>query len=206
MTKYGVSGVASKKFGYARVSMDNQDLALQLDALTSSGVCEDDIFIEKISGKLSKADRPQLDACMKTLREGNMLVVWKLDRLGRSLKDLINIIQELEERKIQFSSLTETINTSSPIGRLIFHIIGAFGEFERNLIKERSAAGLAAAKKRGIIGGRKRKLSKNQQTKLVLLYKTGTPVKSLLQTFRISRTCLYDYLHFNGIILRNVSE
>ncbi|MDR1481692.1 MAG: recombinase family protein [Synergistaceae bacterium] len=192
----------NKKLGYARVSMYNQDLALQLDALKIAGVKDADIYVEKISGRLSKAKRPQLDACLKKLKEGDILVVWKLDRLGRSLKDLLNIIQELEERKIRFSSLTETIDTSSPTGRLIFHVIAAFGEFERNLIKERSVAGLAAARKRGVVFGRRQKLSRKQQEKLIQFYKSGTPIKKLMDQFGISKTCLYDCLHTHNINLK----
>jgi DNA invertase Pin-like site-specific DNA recombinase len=192
----------NKKLGYARVSMCNQDLTLQLDALKIAGVKEDDIYVEKVSGRLSKAKRPQLDACLKKLNEGDVLVVWKLDRLGRSLKDLLNIIQELEERKIRFSSLTETIDTSSPTGRLIFHVIAAFGEFERNLIKERSGAGLAAAKKRGVVFGRHPKLSREQQKKLIASYKSGLPIKELNKLFGISKTYLYNCLRVHNISLK----
>jgi DNA invertase Pin-like site-specific DNA recombinase len=192
----------NEKFGYARVSMYNQDLALQLDALKVAGVDEANIYVEKISGKLGKAKRPQLSACLKKLTEGDSLIVWKLDRLGRSLKDLISIIQELEERKICFNSLTETIDTSSPTGRLIFHMIAAFGEFERNLIKERSAAGLAAARKRGVICGRQPKLSPKQQILLITHYKSGTPIKKLKEKFGISKTSLYDCLHAHHINLK----
>jgi DNA invertase Pin-like site-specific DNA recombinase len=182
--------------------MCSQDLTLQLDALEVAGVKKENIFVEKISGRLSKAKRPQLEACFETLREGDALIVWKLDRLGRSLKDLINLIHELDERKIRFHSLTETIDTSSPTGRLIFHMIAAFGEFERNLIKERCTAGLAAARSRGIIGGRRQKLSQKQQKTLVDSYKTGMTVSVLREEFSISKTCLYDYLRLNGISLR----
>jgi DNA invertase Pin-like site-specific DNA recombinase len=194
--------MSDKKLGYARVSMYNQDLALQLDALKIAGVEETDIFVEKISGRLSKAKRPQLNACLEKLKEGDILVVWKLDRLGRSLKDLLNIIQELEERKIRFSSLTETIDTSSPTGRLIFHVIAAFGEFERNLIKERSIAGLTAAKKRGIVCGRHPKLSRKQQEKLIASYKSRVPIKELKEQFGISKTYLYNCLSDHNISLR----
>ncbi|MDR1482902.1 MAG: recombinase family protein [Synergistaceae bacterium] len=194
--------MSNKKFGYARVSMCNQDLALQLDALKIAGVKEDDIYVEKISGRLSKAKRPQLNACLKKLKEGDSLVVWKLDRLGRSLKDLINIIQELEEKKIRINSLTETIDTSSPTGRLIFHMIAAFGEFERNLIKERSTAGLAAARKRGVVCGRHPKLSLKQQEQLITYYKAGVSIKKLKDQFSISKTYLYNCLHKHNICLK----
>jgi DNA invertase Pin-like site-specific DNA recombinase len=182
--------------------MCNQDLALQLDALKIAGVKESDIYVEKISGRLSKARRPQLDACLRKLTEGDSLVVWKLDRLGRSLKDLLNIIQELEERKILFSSLTETIDTSSPTGRLIFHVIAAFGEFERNLIKERSVAGLEAARKRGVVFGRRPKLSRKEQKSLIESYKSGVPVKEINRQFSISRTYLYNCLREYNVTLK----
>jgi DNA invertase Pin-like site-specific DNA recombinase len=198
----GFDAVINRKIGYARVSMYNQDLALQLDALKVAGVDEANIYVEKISGRLSKAKRPQLNACLKMLKEGDNLIVWKLDRLGRSLKDLINIVQELEERKISFSSLTETIDTSSPTGRLIFHIIAAFGEFERNLIKERSVAGLAAAKKRGVVCGRRHKLSMKQQEQLIKFYQSGASIKEIEELFLISKTCLYNCLNSHNITLK----
>lgn len=191
-----------RKFGYARVSMDRQDLALQFDALIAAGVNHSDIFVEKRSGSLGKSDRPQLKKCLKILKQGDTLVVWKLDRLGRSLKDLINFVQTLEERSIHFKSLTETIDTSSPTGRLIFHVIGAFGEFERNLIKERSLAGLAAARKRGVVGGRRYKLTIDQQQTLVGLYLNNTPIATIRDQFAISKTCLYDYLKMHNCQLR----
>ncbi|MDR2522850.1 MAG: recombinase family protein [Synergistaceae bacterium] len=192
----------NKKIGYARVSMGSQDLTLQLDALRTAGVDEENIFIEKISGRLSKSQRPQLLTCFRKLREGDTLIVWKLDRLGRSLKDLLNLIQELEERRVHFRSLTETIDTSSPTGRLIFHIIAAFGEFERNLTKERSLAGLASARARGIVGGRRHKLSNDDQKLLVHLYKKNIPIQIIRERFGISKSCLYDYLRLNNTILR----
>jgi DNA invertase Pin-like site-specific DNA recombinase len=195
--------VQNKKIGYARVSMGSQDLALQLDALKAAGIGEENIVIEKISGKLSKAQRPQLKACFKKLQAGDTLVVWKLDRLGRSLKDLLNLIQELDAKKVHFHSLTEIIDTSSPTGRLIFHILAAFGEFERNLIKERSLAGLVSARARGIIGGRRRKLSTSEQKRLIRLYQVNIPIREIQKQMGISKSCLYDYLRLNNILLKN---
>jgi DNA invertase Pin-like site-specific DNA recombinase len=196
----------NRKIGYARVSMTSQDLALQLDALRVAGVPEADIYVEKITGKLSKAKRPQLDSCLRSLKNGDCLVVWKLDRLGRSLLDLLQIMQELEERHIRFNSLTEAIDTSIPTGRLMFHLLAAFGEFERNLIRERSAAGLEAARKRGVVGGRRRKLDDKQQSSLVRLYKSGTPIKRLQEDFGVSKRCVYDYLHYHNIKLRKEAK
>lgn len=141
--------------GYARISTVDQDLALQLDALGTAGCIR--VFKDTASGKLDR--RPQLDACLDFLREGDTLVVWKLDRLGRSIRHLIDTVTALEERGIGFKSLTEGFDTTTPGGKLIFHVLGALAEFERNLIVERTKAGLAAARARGRKGGRPRVLT-----------------------------------------------
>jgi len=137
--------------GYARVSTSEQDAALQTDALTAAGCSR--IFDDKVSG--AKSDRPGLSAALAYLREGDVLVVWRLDRLGRSLPHLIEVVSELEARGIGFRSLTEQIDITTPGGRLVFHLFGAVGQFERDLIRERTKAGLAAAAARGRKGGRK---------------------------------------------------
>ena len=136
---------------YARFSTKQHDLALQLDALEKAG-CEK-VFTEKISG--AKRNRPEFKAALEFVREGDTLVVWKLDRLARSLKQLIETVEGLEKRQIGFLSLTEAIDTTSPAGRLIFHIFASLAEFERSIIRERTRAGLEAARRRGRIGGRK---------------------------------------------------
>jgi len=141
--------------GYARVSTQDQNPELQLDALTSSG-CEQ-VFHEKVTGKFK--DRPELAACLRSLRQGDTLLVWKLDRLARSLKDLVDIVDDLNRRSIGFRSLTESIDTTSTGGRLVFHIFGALAEFEHSLIRERTIAGLTAARARGRRGGRKPAMS-----------------------------------------------
>ena len=141
--------------GYARVSTQEQNLDAQSDALKNAN-CEQ-IFEEKITGK--HKDRPELKTCLKSLRKGDVLIVWKLDRLARSLKDLVEIITELNDRKIGFKSLTEAIDTTSATGRLVFHIFGALAEFEHSLIRERTIAGLDAARARGRKGGRKPSMS-----------------------------------------------
>jgi DNA invertase Pin-like site-specific DNA recombinase len=138
--------------GYARVSTDDQTLALQLDALQAAG-CET-VFRDTISG--AKTERPGLSKALDHVRNGDMLVVWRLDRLGRSLSHLIELIQTLEGRGVGFKSLTEQIDTTTSGGKLIFHIFGALAEFERNLIRERTMTGLAAARARGRMGGRPR--------------------------------------------------
>ncbi len=147
--------------GYARVSTSEQDTALQLDALEASG-CER-VYQEAGSG--ASRERPELAKCLDTVREGDTLIVWRLDRLGRSLKDLVEIITELEGRGVGFKSLTETIDTTSAGGKLVFHIFAGLAEFERTLIQERTRAGLAAARARGRNGGRPRKLTKAQAKK-----------------------------------------
>jgi len=140
--------------GYARVSTGDQDTALQIDALTKSG-CEK-LYQEKVSG-VSK-ERPELARCLDALRPGDTLTVWRLDRLGRSLKDLVTIIAELEQKSVGFKSLTESLDTTTPTGKLQFHVFAALAEFERSLIQERTKAGLAAARARGRKGGRPNKL------------------------------------------------
>lgn len=146
--------------GYMRVSTAEQSTDLQRDALMSAGVDERNIYRDKASGK--RDDRPGLDACLKALREGDTLVIWKLDRLGRSLRHLVATVQELVDRRIGFRVLTgqgANIDTSTPSGKLVFGIFAALAEFERELIVERTKAGLAAAKARGRKGGRRPKLS-----------------------------------------------
>lgn len=138
--------------GYARVSTLEQNPALQLDALQGAG-CEK-VFVEKASG--AQRDRPELKAALEYMRAGDTLVVWKLDRLARSIRQLIDSIDALETRGIGFRSLTEVIDTTTPGGKLVFHIFGALAEFERSIIRERTKAGLASARARGKLGGRPR--------------------------------------------------
>ena len=152
--------------GYARVSTQDQNLDLQRDALEKAGCGR--IYVEHISGGSSA--RPELDKTMETLREGDTLIVWRLDRLGRSLKHLIELVNELEQRKIGLRSLTESMNTTTSGGKLIFHIFGALSEFERNLIRERTQAGLAAARARGRRGGRPLALDEKKREIAVRLY------------------------------------
>lgn len=141
--------------GYARVSTQDQNPQLQLDALAAAG-CEQ-IFHEKATGVTR--DRPELTACLRTLRQGDTLVVWKLDRLARSLKDLVEIVHDLDGRQVGFNSVTESIDTTSAGGHLVFHLFGALAEFEHSLIRERTVAGLVAARARGRKGGRKPELT-----------------------------------------------
>lgn len=182
--------------GYARVSSQDQNPDLQLDALGSAG-CEQ-VFVEKVTGSGLKA-RPEWDACHRTLRKGDVLVVWRLDRLGRSLKELVLIIQDLEDRAVGFKSLTESIDTTSAGGKLIFHIFGALAEFEHSLINERTKAGLAAARARGRKGGRKPKLSKADVKKAAAMLRDPTVTKTeVAEHFGTTRMTLNAALKREG--------
>ncbi len=176
------------KIGYARVSTFDQNLDLQRDALEKSG-CEK-IFTDTASG--AKDDRAGLAAAMEFARAGDSLVVWKLNRLGRSLKHLIETVNQLNARGVGFASLQESVDTATPGGKLVFHIFGALAEFERELIRERTTAGLAAARARGRQGGRPAKLSA-KQVKLArqLFADRSLSIKEICQTLSISRTTLY---------------
>jgi DNA invertase Pin-like site-specific DNA recombinase len=179
------------KIGYARVSTLEQVLDLQEDALKKVGCSE--IFIDRISGSVK--ERPGLKEALKFLREGDTLVTWRLDRLARSLKDLIAFINTLKEKGIHFQSLTENIETESMTGRFIFHIFGALAEFERDLIQTRTKAGLASARARGKLGGRPPLLSSQQQQKLnKLINDSNFTIEDLQDMFKISKTSLYRYI------------
>lgn len=159
------------RIGYARVSTDEQSLALQIDALTYTG-CERVYKDQGVSG--TDFCRPGLDAALADLSTGDTLVVWRLDRLGRSLGKLIDLVNFLAARKVEFISMTESINTASPSGRLIFHMMGALAEFERSLISERTSAGIAAARARGKRIGRPPSLTMDQQKEARLLLETSS--------------------------------
>lgn len=176
--------------GYARVSTQDQTPKLQLDALKEAG-CER-IFCEKSSG--AQRNRPELLAALDYARTGDILVVWKLDRLARSLKQLIETIDILDQRGISLKSLTEAIDTGSSGGRLIFHIFGALAEFERSIIRERTMAGLAAAKERGRTGGRPRRLQKNDlRDAKALLENPAITMTDVARRLNISVATLYRY-------------
>lgn len=176
------------KIGYARVSTTEQNLDLQLDALKTAGCTR--IYEECASGK--NARRIELANCLKSLRAGDVLVVWRLDRLGRNLPDLVRIVGELESGKIGLESITENIETVSPTGRLVFHVFAALAEFERNVIRERTLAGLKAARARGRLGGRPEKLSaKDKQQIRVLLKDPAVRVKDVAKRFGVSVATLY---------------
>lgn len=177
--------------GYARVSTDDQNLNLQRDALQLAG-CEK-IFEDQISG--AKAERPGLHAVLQFVRPGDTLVIWRLDRLSRSLKDLIEMVKALESNSIGLKSLQESIDTTSSSGMLIFHVFGALAEFERNLTRERTQAGLQAARSRGRKGGRPKVLNKDKQALAVQLYdERKHTVTQICELMGISRPTLYKYI------------
>jgi DNA invertase Pin-like site-specific DNA recombinase len=177
--------------GYARISTHEQNLALQEDALKRTG-CEK-IFQDKVSGVA--AERPGINQAISYLRPGDTLVVWRLDRLGRSLKHLITLIGELDKKDIGFRSLQEAIDTTTSGGKLIFHIFGALAEFERNLIQERTRAGLAAARARGKKGGRPKALNSKKREMLKKLYdERNLSIQEICDLMKISKTTLYSYL------------
>ena len=178
--------------GYARVSTDDQTLDLQKDALAQAGCGK--VFTETAGGAL--VERVSLQEALAYVRPGDTLVVWRLDRLGRSLKHLIEVVAQLAERGIGFKSLTEQIDTTTPGGKLVFHVFGALAEFERDLIRERTHAGLAAARARGRLGGRPRKLADAKQLELArTLYDGGqTDINTICRTLGVSRATLYRAL------------
>lgn len=187
--------------GYARVSTKEQHLRMQEDALKDSGCNE--IYTDIASG--SKSERPGLDKALSYLREGDTLVVWKLDRLGRSIQHLIETVSALNKRKIAFKSLQENIDTKTSGGKLIFHIFGALAEFERDLIRERTAAGLKSARARGHMGGRPSLLDNRQIKRMLEMYdaKKNT-VGEICKIYEISRPSFYNYLKRQN--LGNINE
>lgn len=177
------------KIGYARVSTDDQNLDLQRDALGRA--CCERLFTDTISG--AKADRPGLSAALEFARPGDVLIVWRLDRLGRSLPDLVRLVGELDAKGIGFESLTEKIDATTAAGRLVFHVFAALAEFERNLIRERTHAGLAAARARGRMGGR-RELDPEKQMAIARMADQTPAV--VCKVLGISRSTFYKYAPF----------
>ena len=177
--------------GYARVSTDDQKLDLQLDALIKSG-CEK-IYDDYMSG--AKAERPGLTKALDQCRSGDTLVVWRLDRLGRSIKNLIDLAELLEKKGVGLKSCQEAIDTNTSGGKLIFHMFGALAEFERNLLRERTRAGLDAARARGRTGGRPKALDLKARTLALSLYDNKQhTIKDICEMMQIGKTTLYSYL------------
>lgn len=178
--------------GYARISTPEQSLLLQEDALKNAGCAE--IYSDVASGV--KSQRPGLDKALNYIREGDTLVVWKLDRLGRSIKNLIQLVESLNNRKIAFKSLQEAIDTSTSGGKLIFHIFGALAEFERDLIIDRTNAALKAARARGRKGGRNFLLDTKQINRMLEIYhEQKNTVNEICKIYNISRPSFYNYLN-----------
>ena len=176
------------KIGYARVSTDDQTLDLKIDALQSAG-CER-IYREHASGK--NTDRTELKQCLHALREGDTLVVWRLDRLGRSMTDLINTVTKLESEGVAFCSVTESLDTSTPAGKFIFHVFSSLAEFERNMIRERTSAGLKSARARGRVGGRPAKITDDDKRMIsALLADKSNDPKTIAKRFKISKSSMY---------------
>jgi DNA invertase Pin-like site-specific DNA recombinase len=179
------------RIGYARVSTQDQHLVAQTDALRQAG-CEK-VYTDQLSG--ASRERPGLSQALETLRKGDTLVVWKLDRLGRSLPHLVELVSELKERGVGFRSLQENLDTTSGTGKLVFHLFASLAEFERDLIRERTMAGLAAARARGRKGGRPRALADKQVALARAMYQDrNNSVKDICATLRVGKTTLYRYL------------
>jgi DNA invertase Pin-like site-specific DNA recombinase len=183
--------------GYARVSTDDQTLDLQLDALAKAGCTPDKIYPDKISS--GKADRPGLKQALDQLRPGDTLVVWRLDRLGRSLQELIGLINGIQAKGADFKSLTENMDTNTSGGKLVFHFFGALAEYERSIIRERTNAGLQAARARGRTGGRPKLEADAAKRKKVEMAKAlyadkDNEVEEICKTLHISRSTLYRWV------------
>ena len=176
--------------GYARVSTADQTADSQADALSAAGCSR--VWTDTASG--STTSRPQLDDLLTHLRSGDTLVVWRLDRLGRSLPHLLQTVDDLAGKGVGFKSLTEAIDTTTSGGKLIFSIFGAIAEFERNLIRERTAVGLAAARSRGRVGGRPRKMTPNKVRQGKRMRDSGMPLSEIAEIVGVGRTTLYRYL------------
>jgi DNA invertase Pin-like site-specific DNA recombinase len=184
--------------GYARVSkIDQQDTRAQVKALKEAGCRR--IFEERASG--GRWERPELHRALDQLREGDVLVVWKLDRLSRSLKDLLNILEKITEAEAGFRSLTEAIDTTTPAGRMMLQMLGAFAEFERSMVRERTRMGLQAARERGLVGGRQPKLSAHQRSEAIKMVNSGAKsAAEVARLFRIHRSSVSRMLSQSRVV------
>ena len=193
------------KVGYARVSTKDQNLDMQIDELKKDG-CER-VYTDKVTG--AKSSRPGLDKCLKSLKEGDTLVVWRLDRLGRSMIHLVSVVNELKEKNIGFKSLRDgAINTSTPSGELVFNIFSALAQFERELIRERVMAGLTAARARGKKGGRPAVLHNSPKVQAVMKMhgRLKVPVHEICRTLKISKSTYYRYLRIGKQAIHDGKE
>lgn len=178
------------QIGYARVSTEDQHLELQIDALKDSG-CKR-VFADKLSG--TSTQRAGLDDALSHVRKGDTLTVWKLDRLGRSVKGLVDLVTELERRQVHFKSLTDGIDTKTPAGRFFFHVMASLAQMERELIAERTQAGLAAARKAGRVGGRKRRMTESKVAAARKLLDSGAAPKDVARNLGVSIPTLYRWV------------
>lgn len=188
-----------RKVGYARVSTDDQELGLQIDALIKSGCSENLIYTDKISG--AKNSRPGLDICLDNLSSGDTLIVWRLDRLGRSMSHLVNLIESLLEKKIGFKSIQDgAIDTTTASGELMFNIFSALAQFERRLIQERTNAGLSAARARGKVGGRPKLSPNNPKVRMAqeMNKNRSLSINEICSSLKISRATFYRYISLNN--------
>jgi|TARA_B100001093_G_C26472306_1_gene861171 DNA invertase Pin-like site-specific DNA recombinase len=181
--------MASETFGYGRVSSTDQNPDLQINALIDAGVPKENIFIEKKSGK--NMDRPKLKELRSKLRKGDTITIWKLDRLGRSLSDLLNIVKEFEEKVVSFKSLTENFDTTTPQGKLFFAMCGAFAEYERSMIQERVREGIKAAKEKGTKFGRPIKADEEVKAMIIALHNQHVPKKEICSRLGVARSTVY---------------
>ena len=195
------------KIGYARVSTKDQNLDLQLDDLKKAG-CEKIYQDFGVSG--SKASRPELDKMLENLRLGDVVVIWKLDRLGRSLKDLVTLVERFNDEGIGLKSLHDPIDTTTPQGKLIFNIFASLSEFEKDVIRERTKAGLESARARGRIGGRPKGLSieaeKKAKTAKTLYESQEHTIREITHQLKISKKTLYSYLRYMGVTISSYAK
>jgi len=175
---------------YVRVSTHEQNLDLQIDAMEKHGY--DVLYQETVSG--AKADRPEFEKCLAYLRPGDTLVVWRLDRFGRTLRKTLDLVEQLEEKKIEFKSLLDSFDTATASGRMFFHLCAVFAEYERNVMRERTFAGLAAAKAQGRVGGRKPSMDKKKIEKCVELHKKGVRAQDIAKMMKCSKSTVFKYL------------
>lgn len=177
--------------GYARVSTAEQNLEMQIEALTKAGVMKDNLHVEKVSGAAAK--RPSLDWALETLRPGDTFIVWKMDRMARSLMDLLKKMEKLHREGASFRSLTEAIDTNTPGGRLIFHVLGAIAEFERDLIRERTRAGVKSAMERGVKFGVEPLLTPAQIKKAQKMRDKGMSARAIAEELGCSHSTVYNW-------------